>query len=474
MTRPHPCRPGGRAPGARRRGLLAAPAIAALALAAAPALAQQNPAPSTPGTTPTAPTAPAAPAAAPVLRNLKLPAKVEVRQGHARFLVGVRLSSAARVTVTVTAVEGDQLVRTITSRTAEPAGRVYVLVEATNEQRYQLPAGRYIVRVQAVDDAGRTARPLQRLVTLSFTPPRGRLDADLVPLWAPVARSLGYRARGGQLVTAVAPRGEMARAGIRRGDVITSINGKPTLTTGQLSTALRALPADTPVPVEVRRGDDVETVQLKVKADWNAVPDLSRSLLVVTRRSPRTMAYGVARALYQVERGQPDAAQQLILTWPRAWRLSAPGQFTQGKVWERERESKKALGAFNRALKRDPRMADAALARGLALNALGNDAAAARAFGEARRLDPRDASAAAFQAFSLIRADQDAAALDPARSAAAIDADYADARVAEGIALISNRQRARGVVALRQGLVLTDDATRAQQIIDQYLEPNDP
>ncbi|HWH13978.1 MAG TPA: PDZ domain-containing protein [Miltoncostaeaceae bacterium] len=471
MTRPHACRTRPGAAPAAWRGALVIAGLGALVTAPA-AVAQQNPAPGTPATTAPAPRTPAT--APPVLRNLKLPATVQVRQGHARFLVGVRLSAPARVTVTVTAVQGNQLVRTVTSRGTEKAGRVYVMVEATNEQRYQLPAGRYLVRVQATDAAGRTARPLQRITTLGFTPPRGRLDADLVPLWAPMARSLGYRAGGGQLVAAVAPRGEMARAGIRRGDVMISVNGKPTLTSGELATALRALPADTPVPVEVRRGDEVLSVQLKVSADWNATPDLSPSLLVVTRRNPRTMAYGVARALYQVDRGQPEAAQKLLATWPRAWRLSAPGQYTQGKIWERQRESKKALGAFNRALARDRRMADAALARGLALNALGNDAAAARAFADARRLDPKDASAAAFQAFSLIRADQDAAALEPGRTAAVLDGDYADAKVAEGIALISNRQRARGIVALRQGLVLTDDPARAQQIIDQYLEPNDP
>lgn len=468
-----------------RTRLALAAGVTAVAVAV-PAAAQQSPTPgsttapattttpstTSPGTTGTTPaTAPTAP---PVLRNLKLARTIRVRQGHARFLVGVRLSAAAKVTITVTAVKGDQLVRTVTSSAIEKPGRVYVLVEATNEQRYQLPDGRYTVRVTAADAAGKVSKPVQRIVTLALTPPRGRLDLDLAPLWRPMARSLGVPAQGGQLVSVVAPRGDAAKSGIRRGDVITSVNGMPTITTGQLQTALRALPAKSAVPVELRRQGAPQTVQLTVQPDWVAVPDLTRPLTAVLRRNPKVMAYAVAAALYQVERGQPDAAQALVDEWPAAWRRSAPGQYVQGKILERRRLPKQALGAYNRALARDPRMSDAALARGLALNELGNDAAAADAFAKARALDPKDASAAAFQAFSLIRASQPAPSLEPGRAAAQIDADYADAKVAEGIALITNRARARGVVALREGLVLTDDPARAQQIIDQYLEPNDP
>jgi len=45
--------------------------------------------------------------------------------------------------------------------------------------------------------------------------------------------------------------------------------------------------------------------------------------------------------------------------------------------------------------------------------------------------------------------------------------------VAAGIALIQTGNPARGVVKLREGLILTDDPARGQSIIDQYLEPAD-
>lgn len=460
------------------RTRIAAGFLAVSVIGVGTAVAQQQPATTTPTTstpttsTPTSTTPAATPP--PVLRNLKLPTTVTARQGHARFLVGVRLSTPAKVTVQVTAIRGNQLVRTITSANTEAAGRVYVMVEATNEQRFQLPEGRYRVRVQATDAQARVAKPLERIITLDLTTPRGRLDMDLVPLWKPLARSLRLPASGGgQLVAALAPRGDSVRAGLRRNDVITAINGRPTLTTGQLAVALRGLPAATPVPVEYRRGAETRTVTLTVPADWNAAPDLTRPHDVIVRRNPKVLAPAVARALYQVEIGKPDVAQEMLADFPAAWRTSAPGQFVQAKIWERKRDVKRALGAYNRALKKDRTMAEAAFGRGLSYNSLGKDALAAQAFAQARALDAGDASAAAFQAFSLIRADQRAQSLEPAKAAAALDQDYADAKIAEGIALINNGARARGVVALRLGLVLTDDVTRAQQIIDEYLEPND-
>ena len=183
------------------------------------------PAAATPAATTTDATTTAAPVAAgpPVLRNLKLPAKVTARQGHARFLLGVRVTTPSTLTAQVFAVKGDTLVRTVTAD-ATTAGRVYMLIEATSEQRYQLPAGTYRIRLQASDAQSRKSNVMQKSIVLATTTPRGRLDMDTLPLWRPLARSLGIPARGGQLVTAVAPRGDSVKSGMRRGDVIVAIN----------------------------------------------------------------------------------------------------------------------------------------------------------------------------------------------------------------------------------------------------------
>lgn len=469
------------------RTRVAAGVAAAFAIGVPTALAQSGttttttPSTTTTGSTPTAApatttpttTAPAVAAGPPVLRNLKLASTITARQGHARFLVGVRLSTPAKVIVQVTALKGNQLVKTITSPATENPGRVYVMVEATNNQNFQLPEGRYRVTVQATDAQNRTAKPLERVVTLTLTTPRGRLDADLVPLWTPLARSLGLPVGKGTLVGALAPRGDMIKAGLRRSDVITAINGKPTLSSGQLAVALRALPATTPVTIDFRRGSDTRSATLGAPADWNPAPDLSSAYAVILKRNPKQLAAAVQAALYQAKIGKPDVAQKLYAAWPASWKAMAPGQFVAAKIAERQKDATRALGAYNRALQRDPRMSEAAFGRGLSFNTLGKDAYAAQAFQQAFQLDPGDPSAGAFQAFSLIRADRNAESLAPANAAAALDTDYADGLIAQGIAQIRTGHVARGVVALRQGLVLTDDGARSQQIIDEYLEPND-
>ena len=426
----------------------------------------------TAATAPTATTPPAAAVGPPVLRNLKVPASVSAPQGHARFLVGVRVSGPGTVTAQVFDTKGDKLVQTTTA-TATAPGRVYMLLQATNQQGYQLPAGKYRIRLQASDAQSRVSNTLQKTVSLATTSPRGRLDMDLVPLWRPLARSLKLPAQGGQLVGALAPRGEAVKAGIRRGDVILSINSVPTLTTGQLQTALRGLPAGKPVDVQFRRGRAERTVKLTASPDWTPVADLSRAYAAAQNRSPKVLAVAVARALYLARTGKQADAAKLYAAWPRGWKRSAPGQFVNGRILERRKQTKPALGAYTRALARDARMGEAAMARGTILSQRGQQKAATVAFTKAAAIDPKDATAAAFEAFSMVRAELPGDALAPARSAVAIDPNLGEAKIALGLALVLNKQQARGVVALREGVTLTDNAQLATQVIDQYLEPTD-
>ena len=426
----------------------------------------------TTATAPTATTPPAANVGPPVLRNLKVPPSVSAPQGHARFLVGVRVTAPGTVTAQVFDTKGDKLVQTTTA-TATAAGRVYMLLQATNQQGYQLPAGKYRIRLQASDAQSRTSNALEKTVTLAATSPRGRLDMDLVPLWRPLARSLKLPAQGGQLVGALAPRGEAVKAGIRRSDVILAINGVPTLTTGQLQTALRGLPAGKPVDVQFRRGRAERTVKLTASPDWTPVADMSRAYTAAANRSPKVLAIAVARALYLTRTGKQADAAKLYAAWPRGWRRSAPGQFVNGRILERRKQAKPALGAFTRALKRDPRMGEAAMARGTILSQRGQQKAATVAFARAATIDPKDATAAAFEAFSMVRAEAPADALVPARAAVAIEPNLGEAKIALGLALVLNKHPARGVVALREGVTLTDNAQLATQVIDQYLEAAD-
>jgi hypothetical protein len=429
----------------------------------------------TPATGRTAPTAPTTtvPAGPPRLSSLRLPRVVTATQGHAQFLVGARLSAPARLTVQVTSVTTKAVVKTVTEQTAHPAGREYLLVAATNDQGYQIPATVYRVQVQATDARGRQSNVLKGSFRLKLTPPRGHLDASTVPLWPAFARLIGLPA-GGQLVAAVAPSGAAFKAGIRRGDVITAINGKRTDTVGELPTALRALPANKAVPVEVQRNGQARSFSLTAPPDWQPAADLSRALAVVRRRQPGVFAYAYAQTRERLDAGKPDEATTLLNGWPPSWRASAIGQMLQGDLLTANRQTKQALAAYNRALAADPTLDQARFDRALALSALGKDQQAAQALAKVAADDPNDALAAAYQAYLLVKLNRLDEAVASADQAIALDPGYEDGYAAKGLALLAKGQRAQGLRLLKQGIVLLSDPTRAQQLITANLEPSDP
>jgi membrane-associated protease RseP (regulator of RpoE activity) len=255
---------------------------------------------------------------APTLDSLRLPKQISAQQGHARFLVGVRLSEPARLTVQVVKAKDQTVVQTFTDANARPAGRAYMRVEAVDNLGYQLPADAYRVRIQPIGAGGEVGSMVEGSFRLRLNPPHGRFDAYAVPLWK-VARSqnrLGARIRG-QYVAVVGARGAVARAGIRRGDVITHIGGTAVDTPGAYQTALRAMPAEKAVPViYVRRGQTV-TTEVTPRPDWEAAPNYAASLAVATRREPRSLVLAFARVNEHLDNGKVAEARALMRAWPR-------------------------------------------------------------------------------------------------------------------------------------------------------------
>jgi hypothetical protein len=398
---------------------------------------------------------------------------ITAQQGHARFLVGVRTRTTSTVQVQVFAAKDNRLIRTVATAQPHAPGRVYFLIEATTEQRFQIPAGVYRLRLQATDAQGRTSPIVRGSFRLKLTTPRGRMDAFTVPLFPALARQLSIPP-GGQLVAAAAPGGAAVRAGLRRGDVITSMNGAPVESPGAWQAALRSVPAEKPVPIEYRRGTEVRQATLALSPDWTPVADFQPAFKVILEREPRVLAYQLAAARQRIDADKPDEAQALLDEWPAAFRRTAIGQLLQGEILLAKDDTKGALGAYNRAVKADPELGAAQLGRGLALSRLGRTAEAATAFASAQELDPGDAVAAAFRAYALLATDQPEPALESANRAVALDRLYEDGPIARGLALLAANRRVDGVKALRQGLILLADPERAQQLITENLEPNDP
>lgn len=417
--------------------------------------------------------APAAPGSGPSLESLRMPRTVTAQQGHARFLVGVRLSTPARLTLQVLKASDRSVVQTRTDSATRAAGRSYLRVEAVDSSGFQLLKGAYRVRLQATDAEGRVSNALEAPFRLRLTAPRGQLTVYTVPLWKAFLRQAGTTTPG-QLVAVVGPRSTAAAAGIRRGDVITKVAGRSVASHGAWLSALRALPAEKAVAVETIRRGALMTVNVTPGPDWEAAPDYERSLRVAVRREPRTLAYSVAQARQLIDAGRPAAAQRLWRGWPRSWRASAPGQIVRAEILAGQERWKPALGAYNRARKRDRTMAAAEFGRGVTLSELGRGPQSGAAFRAAATLDPSDPAAAGFRAYALLQADRADAAIAEAQRAVRLDARYADAFLPLGIGLLNTGDRPNGVRMLRRGLILLEDTERADRLIAKHLNPTDP
>lgn len=454
----------GRVAAVRRRRLTRLSALAGVSAIAIGlpglALAQEEPAGDQPGP--------------PKLSSLRLAKTVTAQKGHARFLVGIRLSEPAKLTVIVSSNKNGESVRTLSPDEAREAGRSYLLVEAVDDRGFQLPAGSYKLRIQATSGDGEVSNTASGDFTLRLTRGRGMLDAVTVPSWRAVARPLGITPGSGQIVAVVAPKGQAVQAGLRRGDVITKLNGVETTTAGALQTALRGLPAERAVRVEFQRKGEARMGIMRPEPDWTKQANYARSLEVARKRQRKVLAWAVAQVRERLDAGETDTAEDLLQDWPAAWQKSAPGQLLHGDILQAREEHAKALAAHSRARKRDQTMAEAWFGRGIALAGLKKPDRAAIEFARAAKLDPNDAAAPAFRSYVLSRAERTDEAIAAAQASVALDKRYADAHIPLGIALLAKGSRVPGIRALRTGLLLLDDNDRAAPLIEEHLDPADP
>jgi S1-C subfamily serine protease len=95
---------------------------------------------------------------------------------------------------------------------------------------------------------------------------------ELRPLWTgarlvtvdpEMAQRAGLPVPRGAAVLRVYPDSPAAAAGLREKDVVTGVNGHPVMSREDVTTALYTVPADTPLKLDVRRGEQAVQVTLK-------------------------------------------------------------------------------------------------------------------------------------------------------------------------------------------------------------------
>ncbi len=420
----------------------------------------------------------AAPTVKPVTGPPALVGAIRVRkviiaeQGHARFMLGVTQKTQGTVTVTITDPKTKKVVRTVTSAQDHVQGPVWFLVQAVNDQGYQLPAGPYTISAVEKNSQG-TSKALKTRVTLKLTPPRARLDGYTVPNLPAIARQLKI-APGGQLVTALGAKGALVNAGLRRGDVITKINNADVTTPGQWQTAIKALPADAPFPIEYLRAGVPTAAQVQLPPDWTPAPDYAPTFKVLLKREAKRPVLGslVASVRSRIDAGKLPDAQKQFDAWPAGLKTTAIGQMMQGEILLAKNDLKGALKAYESSTAKDATLAPALLGKGLVLSRLDRTADAVPVFQAAVAQDAGDAIGQAFLAYALIATNQNEAAITAATAAMALDAKYEDGPIALGLAQIAAGQKATGVANLKKGLLLMTDQKRADQLIAENLEPN--
>jgi Do/DeqQ family serine protease len=115
---------------------------------------------------------------------------------------------------------------------------------------------------------------------------RPYLGVGSVELTSEVAESLGLARPDGVLVQTVTPNSPAARAGVREGDVIVAVNGRPIVEPGALNFAVAtARPGET-LTLQLNRRGRGETVRARLEAP----PELPRVQRTVAGRNPLTGA----------------------------------------------------------------------------------------------------------------------------------------------------------------------------------------
>jgi serine protease Do len=106
------------------------------------------------------------------------------------------------------------------------------------------------------------AQPITKSLLEHGRVDRGFLGVTIQNVDSDVAKALDLKTLDGVLISDVQPGGPAAKAGLRRGDVVLSIEGKAVQSTGQLRNVVAASPVGKAVRVEFMRGGERRTASV--------------------------------------------------------------------------------------------------------------------------------------------------------------------------------------------------------------------
>ncbi len=101
-----------------------------------------------------------------------------------------------------------------------------------------------------------TARLVMEGIVKDGVVTRGWIGVEPGELSPELAETFGVKVKEGVIITGVLQNGPAAQAGIRPGDVIVEVAGKPVTNVSELLTAVASLKPGTPSKFDVRRGSD--------------------------------------------------------------------------------------------------------------------------------------------------------------------------------------------------------------------------
>jgi len=146
---------------------------------------------------------------------------------------------------------------------------------------------------------------------------RGRLGIVMQDLTPDLARSLGAAGSVGAVISEVQPDSPAAQSGIRVGDVVTALNGRPVRAAAELRARLGVIPAGDTIEMRLQRGGEVRTISARIakietreNVAGKALPELAGATLSDAERRTRK-GRGRVVAVTAVEAGSPAFAHGL-------------------------------------------------------------------------------------------------------------------------------------------------------------------